>query len=444
MIGKQLFAMCGRSAASVVVSEPRQGDWTAHRIRDAAAATAQQLRDCLPGSLIGIAASEVSGLLAALTAVDIADGQAVLAPPTNHNAFASHNGLSVAALITDGNGAGDLAVERYESSSEMPSVLPPNAVVLFTSGTSAPPKPVIHTWESLSSAIRSGTPYLRRRWLLAYHPRTFAGLQVILQSLLTEGTLHPAANSPDAFRRQLAERDIEYAPATPSFWRAMLMDADQAVHTGGLRQITLGGEIADQHLLDQLRLKFPRADIAHIYASTEMGVCFSVRDGKAGFPASWLNDAPSGCELRVSPDGELLIRSMRRMQRYLDPAQKAIDDQWFNTGDLVALAGDRALFQGRRGSAINVAGHKIQPRHIEEVIRPLPGVVDVLVYGLDSSLTGQMAAATVQIGVGCDEKQLRTNIVAACRKALPKHMIPAQVSLSRESIRNGDKVRRQP
>ena len=81
-------------------------------------------------------------------------------------------------------------------------------------------------------------------------------------------------------------------------------------------QITLGGEAVDQDLLDRLHAAFPHARLTHIYASTEMGVCFSVRDGKAGFPADYLSDRSLPCQLRIASDGELEIRSKRAMVGY--------------------------------------------------------------------------------------------------------------------------------
>src|SRR5256885_5152484 len=51
------------------------------------------------------------------------------------------------------------------------------------------------------------------------------------------------------------------------------------------RYVRLSGEIADQGILDSLHRAFPRATVAHAFASTEAGVGFEVRDGLAGFPA---------------------------------------------------------------------------------------------------------------------------------------------------------------
>ena len=76
--------------------------------------------------------------------------------------------------------------------------------------------------------------------------------------------------------------------ATPTLWRKILMsDASRSL---ALRSITLGGEIADQQVLSTLASTYPSARIRHIYASTEAGTGFSVTDGKAGFPVSFLEN----------------------------------------------------------------------------------------------------------------------------------------------------------
>ena len=103
-----------------------------------------------------------------------------------------------------------------------------------------------------------------------------------------------------------------------------------------LVQITLGGEVVDQPVLDKLRSLYPGARQVHIYATTELGRCFSVSDGLAGFPASYLNaPLPDGTELKVE-DEELLIRSPNSMRMY-DPLSKqaASIADWFATGDVV-------------------------------------------------------------------------------------------------------------
>src|SRR5207249_6402051 len=92
---------------------------------------------------------------------------------------------------------------------------------------------------------------------------------------------------------------------TPSRWRSLLIGSARALaECRSIRQITLGGEISDQAILDALGRVLPAARITHVYATTEAGVLLSVSDRRAGFPAAWLDADRNGVRLRVS-NGEL-------------------------------------------------------------------------------------------------------------------------------------------
>ena len=93
--------------------------------------------------------------------------------------------------------------------------------------------------------------------------------------------------------------------ATPTFWR--LFTGQSAAPLSDVRQVTLGGEASTQDLLDRLRTLFPGAIVSQVYATTELGSCFSVTDGRCGFPASLLDDPNRPNALRIV-DGELQIR----------------------------------------------------------------------------------------------------------------------------------------
>ena len=106
---------------------------------------------------------------------------------------------------------------------------------------------------------------------------------------------------------------ITHISGTPSHWRKVLMSSE-----GGRidpDHVRLSGEIADDAVLGALRALYPRARIEHAYASTEAGVVFAVDDGRAGFPASWL-DSDGAVQMRVV-DGSLRVRSDRCAIRFL-------------------------------------------------------------------------------------------------------------------------------
>ena len=290
-----------------------------------------------------------------------------------------------------------------------------SSVTILTSGTEGIPKAARHVWQSLSRPVR--TTEQPQCWLLSYRIQLYAGLQVLLQAIWSGGTvvIPRAENSPDEVVELMVSSQVEFASATPSYWRRLVLFADRdRLASVPLRQITLGGEAIDQAILDSLTEIFPKARLAHIYATTELGRCFSVTDRQAGFPASFLDQPTSeGVELRIK-DGELQIRSANAMQGYeAAPAESRFDRQgWFGTGDLVDVEGDRVYFAGRRGETINVGGNKVQPLEVESRLRKIDGIADVRVFGKSSSIAGQLVACEFVLAEGYQDAAVRQAISA--------------------------------
>jgi len=271
------------------------------------------------------------------------------------------------------------------------------ALFLETSGTTGTPKRVRHRLDRLLGRIPAN-PAPDAVWLLSYDPCGFAGLQVILTALRGGGTLVAAPGADLGTLADLAVRHgVTHASGTPSFWRGLLL-------TGAappLRAITLGGEAADQPLLDALTRRFPGARLRHIYASTEAGALFAVSDGREGFPARWLDTGVDGVDLRIR-DGVLDVRSPRSGHVLsasggeADPIRRNADtDGWLSTGDLVEIRDGRVLFRGRNDLVVNVAGTKVIPEEVERHLLAVPGVQDAAVTAIDSPITGKLLLAMV-------------------------------------------------
>jgi acyl-CoA synthetase (AMP-forming)/AMP-acid ligase II len=189
--------------------------------------------------------------------------------------------------------------------------------------------------------------------------------------------------------------------------------------------VRLSGEVVDQAILNSLRQVYPTADIAHAYASTEAGVAFDVRDGRAGFPATLVGDPNAKAEMRIQ-DGSLWIRSSNVAGGYAANSSELSDkDGFVDTGDLVVRRGDRYYFVGRREGVINVGGQKVHPEEVETIINQHPGVQMSRVKARSSPITGAIVVADIVVKAGESFDAIRHEILGNCRAQLPAHKIPA-------------------
>lgn len=305
--------------------------------------------------------------------------------------------------------------------------------VLLTSGTTGRPKMVVHTLASLSGAIQPAAPGGADSvvWSTFYDIRRYGGLQIFLRAMLAGGSLvlSCAGESTAEFLARAGRHNINHISGTPSHWRRALMSpCAKAIRP---RYVRLSGEIADQSILDALHSCYPDALIAHAFASTEAGVAFDVRDGKAGFPASLLG-ARSGVEMKVD-GGTLRIRSSRIADRYIRHEAKIADSDGFvDTGDLVERRGDRYCFVGRRDGMINVGGQKVHPEEVEDVINRHPDVRMSRVRARKNPVLGALVVADIVLEPDRNSREgqarsLEREILHMCREALPRHKVPAAI-----------------
>ena len=304
--------------------------------------------------------------------------------------------------------------------------------ILFTSGTTGIPKMVVHTLATLTSAIKPRPRSdARLVWATFYDIRRYGGLQILLRAMLDGGSLVLSdAQEPVAEHlARLGAHGATHVTGTPSHWRRVLMRPEaQAIAPGYVR---LSGEIADQAVLDNLHVLYPRARIVHAFASTEAGVGFEVADAREGVLASTIQDPGNGAKLKVE-DGSLRISSPGNARHYLGDGDLplASPDGFVDTNDMMELRDGRYCFVGRRGRVVNVGGLKVHPEEVEAIINRHPAVRVSLVHPRRNAITGAVVVADVVLrenSEGDRAEALRREIVELCMGQLARHKVPAAV-----------------
>lgn len=288
-------------------------------------------------------------------------------------------------------------------------------VVFATSGTTGNPKIISKDLADLVAGIKQKKSNSERslKWGLLYDPTKMAGLQVMLSAFIRGEALYcPDATQPISERvSYLLERQVNSISATPSMWRALLQV--QEFLKLPLIQITLGGERVERALLETLKSVFPNARITQIYASSELGVVFTVQDGLEGFPLRFLNtENEQGCFLKIDKKGRLKVYR---------------NGQWIDTGDRVELSEERVLFTGRSDQIANVGGVKVDPEKVRLAIMELPEVLAAVVSAVSNPILGQVLVAEVTLDKSAEITEL--DIKTYLKKRIERAEMPAVIRI---------------
>ncbi len=229
-----------------------------------------------------------------------------------------------------------------------------------------------------------------------------------------------------------------------------------------MRHVSVGGDMVQPDLLDDLKAVFRKAELFVLYGSTEvtcMGCTYPVPRSRtiektyvgrafAGMDMALLGE--DGKEAPTGAIGEVLFTGLGIMSGYVNkPAltrEKFVTlngKTYFRTGDLGRLGpfGDLELL-GRRDSQIKLHGLRIEPVEVETCLRRAPGVSECLVATPD--IEGQGRRLTAYI-VPEDRNALSIPAIRLfLRSHLPDSMTPsAFVHLDALPLNRNFKVDRQ-
>jgi long-chain acyl-CoA synthetase len=126
---------------------------------------------------------------------------------------------------------------------------------------------------------------------------------------------------------------------------------------------------------------------------------FGTRKGSVG-------KAMAGVEVKIAPDGEILVRGENVTKGYFNAADetaRAFEDGWFHTGDIGEIGPDGELFiRGRKKEMIvTPEGLNVFPEDVERVLNEIAGVRDSAVVGVPSGSEERVNAVLV-VDAGTD------------------------------------------
>ena len=126
--------------------------------------------------------------------------------------------------------------------------------------------------------------------------------------------------------------------------------------------------------------------------------------------------------------GEIWIKGKNVIKNYWNniEANKKLVDGWLQTGDIGYFDEQNYLFlKGRKDEIINIGGEKVEPSEIEETVKELSGIEDVVAFGIVHEIFGQVVKLNI---VKTKDSNLdKTQILSYCIKNLEKFKIPSKI-----------------
>ncbi|MCP2165790.1 acyl-CoA synthetase [Goodfellowiella coeruleoviolacea] len=324
------------------------------------------------------------------------------------------------------------------------------AFVVYTSGTTGPPKGVVLP----RRAITSNLDALATAWEWTEHDVLVHGLPLfhvhgliigILGPLRRGGSVrHVGRFSSAAVARELA------GPATmmfgvPTMYHRLVADAEadpEIAAAVGRARLLVSGSAALPATDHERIARVTGQRVVERYGMTETLMNVSVRasgdrrPGTVGLPLDGVqvrlvDDA--GQTIEASDDetvGEIVVRGPNLFLGYLnrpDATAEAMRDGWFRTGDMATRAPDGYLrIVGRRATdLIKSGGYKIGAGEIENALLDHPGVAEVAVTGEPDPDLGERIVAWV-VAAG-EQPPAEQDLVDHVARLLAPHKRPRVV-----------------
>jgi cyclohexanecarboxylate-CoA ligase len=322
----------------------------------------------------------------------------------------------------------DVAAARYDrfedlvQSDPLPDGIGPHrsaddvSLLLYTSGTTADPKGVLHTHNTLEYENRSIIElYGLTSADVVFMPSPLTHITGILYGLqmpfmlgapvVLQDVWDPAA----AFELMIEHRASFMIAATPFLHGLVEVAGTRRTGLPDFRYFGCGGADVPPTLIEQgqailaatcLRMygssEFPTLCAANSSDSLEKR---SRTDGRIYGAGQGRVVDHDGSDLGRGRVGELLVSGPELFLGYLEPSlnvESFTDDGWFRTGDLATIDADGYVeIVGRKKDIIVRGGEKISAKEIEDILITHPGVAEVAVVGMPDPVLVERVCAFV-------------------------------------------------
>ena len=345
------------------------------------------------------------------------------------------------------------------------------ALIYFTSGTTGPPKMVLHTHASygighqITARFWLGLDKGRLHWNLSdpgwaktafsgYFAPWIAGSTVFICD-------HPGKFDAQTVLDCLTNYPIESLCAPPTVYRMLIQKDLSTFNPSALRYCMAAGEPLNINVLNEWREQTGMT-IREGYGQTETVIlCASIPDlevkpGSMGLPPPGLEVAiidQDGNRLPPGEQGEIAVRVKPKRPIGLfhgywqnpDATARCYRGDWYLTGDCAYADDDGYLwFVARADDIITSSGYRIGPFEVENALMQHPAVAEVAVVGKPDSQRTEIVKAFVVLAEGFQSSDALANeLQEHTKKTTAPYKYPREVEFLDQLPKTpSDKIRR--
>ncbi len=324
------------------------------------------------------------------------------------------------------------------------------ALLVYTSGTTGPPKGVLHGHRVLLGHLPSVElhhEFFPQQGDLGWTPADWAwmgGLLNIALPCLHYGVplisrrmrkFDPAEAYDLIVRHKM--RNLFLPPTA-----LKLMQQAKVPEGVSLRSVSSGGESLGAPLLEWAQTALG-CHINEIYGQTECNLVISSQGGGGHQVAGAMGRAApghkvtvidsAGQELAAGEMGEIAVRRpdpvmFLRYWNKPEATEAKFSGDWMRTGDLGICDGAGYFtFASRDDDVITSSGYRIGPSEIENCLGGHPDVVMAAVIGVPDALRTEVVKAFVVLRDGADWDGLEAALIARVREKVSPHVAPRMI-----------------
>ena len=241
----------------------------------------------------------------------------------------------------------------------------------------------------------------------------------------------PDEEGPLAPLRAASAASATVFPSAPAYLQALLKLSQPPSWPASVRLVISASAPLPPDVAAQFHARFGRRVHVFYGASECGGICYD-REGTAAQTGT-VGEPVEGVTVRLEPlevdaeEGLVTVESPAVALGYLPSGDERLGRGRFVTSDLAVFEGGALRLRGRVDGLINVKGKKVNPTEIECVLQRMPGVSEVVAFGVPSA---DKASDTVRAVIACPTGGLGYDeVLAWCRAHLPEHKVPRSVVL---------------